>query len=354
MSNTAEIINFPNKTEQPGGRMADLSNGYTKVANEIQQLKPRLRLSGREWQCFEAVIWLTYGWNKKQDRVTNTVIAELTGLSDTHVSDALKSLAERKIIFSQKQGMMKIVGVNTDLSAWILDKPETGRKFPKTGKSFPKSGITFPKTVDTQYKNKNSIKRSSSENSDESSDARLKKFLSTHPEAAVPGKQSHAKGSHIPLVQPVEYSTASWRRAVLSLEEHQKAWLLWNYSENTRWENQLAITQWAWAEFRAQLGTRKIAGKTMDRLKALIWLAAQDVKKGLRGGDKFTGVELADLTGVEEKNWYKTFGGHWQTMQEVLEALDRDALRAVSRSRSQQKAAHFQQGIAKVEKIAHI
>lgn len=170
----------------------------------------------------------------------------------------------------------------------------------------------------------------------------------------IPGKQSHAKGSHIPLVQPVEYSTASWRRAVLSLEEHQKAWLLWNYSENTRWENQLAITQWAWAEFRAQLGTRKIAGKTMDRLKALIWLAAQDVKKGLRGGDKFTGVELADLTGVEEKNWYKTFGGHWQTMQEVLEALDRDALRAVSRSRSQQKAAHFQQGIAKVEKIAHI
>ncbi|MDY8901952.1 hypothetical protein UZS20_24865, partial [Escherichia coli] len=74
-------------------------------------------------------------------------------------------LAERKIIFSQKQGMMKIVGVNTDLSAWILDKPETGR-------NFPKSGITFPKTVDTQYKNKNSIKRSSSENSDESSDAR--------------------------------------------------------------------------------------------------------------------------------------------------------------------------------------
>jgi len=170
MSNTAEIINFPTHTEKPGGRMADLSNGYTKVANEIQQLKPRLRLSGREWQCFEAVIWLTYGWNKKQDRVTNTVIAELTGLSDTHVSDALKSLAVRKIIFSQKQGMMKIVGVNTDLSAWILTKPETGRRFPKTGKSFPQTGITFPETVDTQYKNKNSNKTSTSENSVESSD----------------------------------------------------------------------------------------------------------------------------------------------------------------------------------------
>ncbi|EAA7274061.1 replication protein [Salmonella enterica] len=170
--------------------MADLSNGYTKVANEIQQLKPRLRMSGREWQCFEAVIWLTYGWNKKQDRVTNTVIAELTGLSDTHVSDAIKALAERKIIFSQKQGMMKLVGVNTELSGWILDKPETGRKFPKTGKSLPKSGKTFPKTVATQYKNKNINKTSTSENSGESSDSHGKKLPVLKPDAAI---QSGAK-----------------------------------------------------------------------------------------------------------------------------------------------------------------
>lgn len=165
--------------------MADLSNGYTKVANEIQQLKPRLRMSGREWQCFEAVIWLTYGWNKKQDRVTNTVIAELTGLSDSHVSDALKSLAERKIIYSQKQGVMKTVGVNTDLSAWILDKPKTEKVFPKSGKVLPKTGKPFPETGDTQYKNKNNSKRSSSSrNSKESRNEETLKFLSRHPEAA--------------------------------------------------------------------------------------------------------------------------------------------------------------------------
>ncbi|HDX1826332.1 TPA: phage antirepressor KilAC domain-containing protein [Escherichia coli] len=99
----------------------------------------------------------------------------------------------------------------------------------------------------------------------------------------IPGKQSHAKGSHIPLVQPVEYSSASWRRALMSLEEHQKAWLLWNYSENVRWCYQVEITQWAWAEFREQLGTKKVAGKTMERLKKLIWLAAQDVKAELAG-----------------------------------------------------------------------
>ncbi len=170
--------------------MADLSNGYTRIANEIQKLKPRLRMSGREWQCLEAVIWLTYGWNKKQDRVTNTVISELTGLSDSHVSDAIKLLAARGIIFSHKHGVMKTVGINTELSAWILDKPKTGKLFPKTGKLFPKTGIsfpesgkTFPETVDTQDYNKNNIKRSSSRNSEESRNKETLKFLSRHPEA---------------------------------------------------------------------------------------------------------------------------------------------------------------------------
>ncbi|MEX7299166.1 bacteriophage antitermination protein Q [Klebsiella pneumoniae] len=72
----------------------------------------------------------------------------------------------------------------------------------------------------------------------------------------MPGKQSRAKGSAIALVQPVEYSTASWRRALLSLEDHQKAWLLWNYSDNIRWEHQETITRWAWEQFSEKLARR--------------------------------------------------------------------------------------------------
>ena len=109
----------------------------------------------------------------------------------------------------------------------------------------------------------------------------------------IPGKQSRAKGSHIPLVQPVEYSTSSWRRALMSLDEHQKAWLLWNYSENVRWDNQIEITQWVWDEFKSQMGARKVAGKTLNRLKALIWLAAQDVKSELSGRSTYEYQQLA-------------------------------------------------------------
>lgn len=165
----------------------------------------------------------------------------------------------------------------------------------------------------------------------------------------IPGKQSRAKGSHIPLVQPVEYSTASWRRAVLSLEEHQKAWLLWNYSENVRWENQVAITQWAWGEFRAQLGVKKVAGKTMDRLKALIWLAAQDVKAELAGLETYEYKQLAELVGVTAKNWSETFTDRWVEMKRIFLRLDSGALLQVTRSRSQQKAANYDISLAKLD-----
>lgn len=163
----------------------------------------------------------------------------------------------------------------------------------------------------------------------------------------IPGKQSHAKGSHIPLVQPVEYSTASWRRALMSLEEHQKDWLLWNYSENVRWDNQVLITQWAWGEFRAQMGTKKVAGKTMDRLRAIIWLAAQDVKADLAGGEVYEYQKLAELVGVAKSTWTETYLPHWLVMRSIFTQLDSGALISVTRSRSQQKATNLDVSLAK-------
>ncbi|EAC0654447.1 antiterminator [Salmonella enterica subsp. enterica] len=165
----------------------------------------------------------------------------------------------------------------------------------------------------------------------------------------IPGKQSRAKGSHIPLVQPVEYSTASWRRAVLSLDEHQKAWLLWNYSENVRWEHQVEITQWAWAEFKSHLGTKKVAGKTLGRLKALIWLAAQDVKAELAGRETYEYQKLAQLVGVTPKNWSETFTDRWLDMKRTFMRLDSSALLQVTRSRSQQKATNLVPSLAKLD-----
>lgn len=163
----------------------------------------------------------------------------------------------------------------------------------------------------------------------------------------IPGKQSRAKGSHIPLVQPVEYSTSSWRRALMSMDEHPKAWLLWNYSENVRWDNQVEITQWVWDEFKSQMGARKVAGKTLNRLKALIWLAAQDVKSELAGRGTYEYQQLAQLVGVAKATWTETYLPHWLAMKQAFVHLDNQALLSVSRSRSQQKATNLDVSLAK-------
>ena len=163
------------------------------------------------------------------------------------------------------------------------------------------------------------------------------------------GSQSRAKGSAIALVLPVEYSTASWRRALLSLEEHQKAWLLWNYSDNIRWEHQETITRWAWEQFSQQLAGVRIAKKTVERLRQLIWLAAQDAKAALAGRDQYQYGDLAALVDVEVKNWSKTFTAHWEAMLAVFSQLDRDALLSLTKTRSEQKSTFSQQSIAKVD-----
>ena len=164
----------------------------------------------------------------------------------------------------------------------------------------------------------------------------------------IPGKQSHAKGSHIPLVQPVEYSTASWRRALMSLEEHQKAWLLWNYSENVSWDNQVLITQWAWSQFCEHLAGKRVAKKTIDRLRQLIWLAAQDVKAELAGRDVYQQQDLAAICGVKPDNWSHNYADYWRVMWSIFKGLDSESLLCTVRTRSQQKATFSQQGIAKV------
>lgn len=164
----------------------------------------------------------------------------------------------------------------------------------------------------------------------------------------IPGKQSHAKGSHIPLVQPVEYSTASWRRALMTLEEHQKAWLLWNYSENVRWCYQVEITQWGWQQFSQQLAGKRVAKKTIDRLRQLIWLAAQDVNAELAGRDVYQQQDLAAICGVKPDNWSHNYADYWRVMCSIFKGLDSESLLCTVRTRSQQKATYSQQSIAKV------
>ncbi|MFA9597724.1 replication protein [Citrobacter telavivensis] len=128
MANTAEVIKFPvPEPAQQENRMADLDNGYLRLANQIQDALCIVELSGREFRVLNAIVRLTYGWSKKEDRITNSLIADKTSLAVKHVSEAVLSLVYRNIIKMRRIGQTRYIGINTCLDKWAYTKPKCAK-----------------------------------------------------------------------------------------------------------------------------------------------------------------------------------------------------------------------------------
>lgn len=110
--NTAEIYKFPVEPEKP--RMAELEDGYTKLANELLESLSCCDLTVRQLRVMLALIRKTYGFAKKNDRIADSQLAEITGLSRQNVNKAKKELISMNYII--KDGNK--IGVNKEISAW--------------------------------------------------------------------------------------------------------------------------------------------------------------------------------------------------------------------------------------------
>ncbi len=150
MGSNVQQVDFANRKllpDKPGGHVADLENGFLRLANQIQDALCKVELSGREFRVLNSIIRLTYGWSKKEDRITNSLIADTTDLSVKHSSEAVNNLAERQILTMRRIGQTRYIGINTDLEKWAYKKPVAAVTIPKKGipKPSPKTGITIPR-----------------------------------------------------------------------------------------------------------------------------------------------------------------------------------------------------------------
>lgn len=159
MANIARVINFPVPDvalKEP--RVADLEDGYTRIANELLEAVMLAGLSQHQLLVFMAVMRKTYGFNKKSDWVSNEQLSALTGIL-SHKCSAAKSALVRRGILTQSG---RSVGINKAVSEWSC-LPESGKKIkpylkevtlPESGKkSLPESGNdTYPNQVNTKDK----------------------------------------------------------------------------------------------------------------------------------------------------------------------------------------------------------
>ena len=159
MANTAEVINFPVPVVALQElRVADLDDGFTRIANELLEAVMHAGLSQHQLLVFMAVMRKTYGFNKKSDWVSNEQISELTGILP-HKCSAAKSVLVKRGIFIQSG---RNIGINNVVSEWET-LPESGKKnnvyqkevnLPESGKkSLPESGNAYyPNQVNTKDK----------------------------------------------------------------------------------------------------------------------------------------------------------------------------------------------------------
>ncbi|ENW0037447.1 replication protein [Escherichia coli] len=119
MTNTTKILNFGrgNFAEQEL-RVADIDDGYTRLANELLEAIASADLTARQLKVMLAYVRKTYGFNKKTDRIADEQIAQLTGLSRQNVNKAKKELISMNCLFMDGNK----IGVNREVSAWQFSK----------------------------------------------------------------------------------------------------------------------------------------------------------------------------------------------------------------------------------------
>ena len=108
-------------------QVADLDDGYTRIANELLEAVMAADLTARQLKVVLALIRKTYGFGKKFDRITNTQIAMMTGIHHTHVCKAKNEMIAMNIIVTN--GLA--IGINKVISEWNFEISQTSETLAK-------------------------------------------------------------------------------------------------------------------------------------------------------------------------------------------------------------------------------
>jgi phage replication O-like protein O len=113
--------------EEVVGANPQLEDGYTRIANELLEAFARTRLAGQECQVVFAVARLTYGFGKKEDRISYGQIARMTFIARTKIIPLVRALVLKLVLSSTNNGTRTppTLRINKHYSEW-LPSPKKG------------------------------------------------------------------------------------------------------------------------------------------------------------------------------------------------------------------------------------
>lgn len=121
MGNLATVIPIRPALTVVERRVADLDDGFTRLANMLLEEYAGADLTKRQFKVLLAVLRLTYGWNKTMDRIANSQIAQIARLPEKRVSEARVQLVGMNLLTQ----VGRSIGPNKNTAEWLLPDGES-------------------------------------------------------------------------------------------------------------------------------------------------------------------------------------------------------------------------------------
>jgi len=166
-------------------------NGFTRLADELLDALIRHPFTKRQYKVLLAVIRKTYGYQKREDDMTASQLADMTGLDRANVIRAINELVKVGVLNKRAGHYGQVLGVNKDYDSWVV--PERHRCQNDTP-----SAKTAPTEVPKQH-------RQGCQN-DTGADARMAPTIDNYQKTILkrqpPPQERAGEAPHSPLVLP--------------------------------------------------------------------------------------------------------------------------------------------------------
>ena len=117
VNNSATVIDIEQKRADYMGN-PQLDDGHTRIANELLEAIISFPFTGRQTKIVMAIIRKTYGYQKKSDKLAQSVISTMTGIAKPHVSTTLKELAAMGVVTINSESFAHIITLNKRYKEW--------------------------------------------------------------------------------------------------------------------------------------------------------------------------------------------------------------------------------------------
>lgn len=97
-------------------------NGFTRLADELLDALIRYPFTKRQYKVLLAVIRKTYGFQKREDDISASQLAAMTGLDRANVVRVVNELVKSEVLNRRAGHYGQLLGINNDCETWAVPK----------------------------------------------------------------------------------------------------------------------------------------------------------------------------------------------------------------------------------------